>query len=93
MLQNSGTNGLKCVVDCGRRDMAVDTALELDVFNLSSDKGKKSATPGKKNDVDDESDLEDNQPMFWQPGKRGYYSLRPGRNTPERLNAFRNVGR
>ena len=73
--------------------MNPENALDVDVFNLSSDKGKKS-TPGKKSEGDDESEgLEDNKPLFWQPGKRGYYSPRPGRNTPERLNAFRNVGR
>ncbi|XP_047482711.1 E3 ubiquitin-protein ligase hyd-like isoform X2 [Penaeus chinensis] len=32
-------------------------------------------------------------PLFYQPGKRGFYSPRQGRPTPERLNAFRNVGR
>lgn len=62
------------------------------MFNLSHDKGKKS-TPGKKTEAEEESELEDNKPLFWQPGKRGYYSPRPGKNTPERLNAFRNVGR
>ena len=32
-------------------------------------------------------------PLFFQPGKPGFYSLRAGVNTPGRLNAFRNVGR
>ncbi|XP_069947908.1 E3 ubiquitin-protein ligase UBR5 isoform X2 [Cherax quadricarinatus] len=32
-------------------------------------------------------------PLFYQPGKRGFYSPRQSRPTPERLNAFRNVGR
>lgn len=33
--------------------------------------------------------------MFWQPDKNilGFYSPRPGKNSPQRLNAFRNVGR
>jgi len=31
--------------------------------------------------------------LFYQPGKRGFYSPRQGKCTPERLNAFRNVGR
>lgn len=38
-------------------------------------------------------DVEDIAPLFWMPGKRGYYSPRPGKNGPERLNLFRNVGR
>ena len=31
--------------------------------------------------------------LFNSPGKRGFYSPVQGRATPERLNAFRNVGR
>lgn len=36
---------------------------------------------------------EDNAPLFYQPGPRGFYSPRLGRGTEARLNAFRNVGR
>ncbi len=32
-------------------------------------------------------------PLFYQPGKAGYYSPRVGPDTPIRLNAYRNVGR
>jgi len=32
-------------------------------------------------------------PLFYQPGLRNFYSPRQGDPTPERLNAFRNVGR
>lgn len=32
-------------------------------------------------------------PLFYQPGKRGFYSPRQSRPGLERLNAFRNVGR
>ena len=32
-------------------------------------------------------------PLFWQPDKKGVYAPRPGKATPERLNAYRNVGR
>ena len=32
-------------------------------------------------------------PLFFQPGKVGYYSIRVGSNTPARINAYRNVGR
>ena len=49
---------------------------------------------GQRSDVDDDDDAtEDSQPLFWQPGKRGYYSPRPGKLSPERLSAFRNIGR
>ena len=37
--------------------------------------------------------MEDSSPLFWQPGKRGYYAPRVGKTTPERINAYRNVGR
>ena len=74
------------------RGLSADVILDLDIFNLSSDKNKKP-TSGKRSDVDEEEDLDDSSALFWQPGKRGYYSPRPGKNTPERLNAFRNVGR
>ena len=36
---------------------------------------------------------DDNAPLFYSPGKRGFYSPIQGRATPERLNAYRNVGR
>ncbi|OQR77876.1 E3 ubiquitin-protein ligase UBR5-like [Tropilaelaps mercedesae] len=41
----------------------------------------------------DTAPCEDNSPFFYQPGKTGFYSPRQGKCTPERLNAFRNIGR
>ncbi|CAG9834089.1 unnamed protein product [Diabrotica balteata] len=38
-------------------------------------------------------DEEDLAPLFYCPGKRGFYAPRQGKATFERLNAFRNVGR
>ncbi len=32
-------------------------------------------------------------PLFYQPGKIGFYAPRVATNTPERLNAYRNIGR
>lgn len=66
--------------------------MDLDIFNLSASDKKKKPTE-RKSEVEEEEELEDNSPLFWQPGKRGFYSPRPGKSTPERLNAFRNVGR
>uniref|UniRef100_A0A4W5PRY5 E3 ubiquitin-protein ligase UBR5 n=1 Tax=Hucho hucho TaxID=62062 RepID=A0A4W5PRY5_9TELE len=43
-------------------------------------------------ELDDPED-DDNAPLFYQPGKRGFYSPRPGKNTEARLNCFRNIGR
>ena len=66
--------------------------MDLDIFNLSASDKKKKPTE-RKSEVEEEEELEDNSPLFWQPGKRGFYSPRPGKSPPERLNAFRNVGR
>src|SRR5699024_6427729 len=55
-----------------------------------------AATPGTATAVDLElleSEADDNAPLFYQPGPRGFYSPRLGRGTEARLNAFRNVGR
>ncbi|XP_037923284.1 E3 ubiquitin-protein ligase hyd isoform X6 [Hermetia illucens] len=37
--------------------------------------------------------LEDNAPLFYSPGKQGFYSPRQGYGSFERINAFRNIGR
>ena len=79
--------------------MSADAILELGIFNLSADKTKKTTptTPSvavkQRTELDDDEELEDLSSLFWQPGKRGYYSPRPGKGTAERLSAFRNVGR
>lgn len=41
--------------------------------------------------MDDNTD--DCAPLFYCPGKAGFYSPRQGKASFERLNAFRNVGR
>lgn len=41
----------------------------------------------------EECQLEDNAPLFYAPGKRGFYSPRQGLALYDRINAFRNVGR
>ncbi|XP_053381871.1 E3 ubiquitin-protein ligase UBR5-like [Mercenaria mercenaria] len=82
-----------------QRELNAEALLDLDIFNLSStgtNSGKKkkpASQTDRRSDIEDDDDLEDNAPLFWQPGKRGYYTLRPGKGSPERLNAFRNVGR
>lgn len=50
---------------------------------------------GKMNPVVllDESQLDDSAPLFYSPGKRGFYSPRQGYASFERINAFRNIGR
>lgn len=41
----------------------------------------------------EECQIEDNAPLFYSPGKRGFYSPRQGLASSDRINAFRNVGR
>ena len=36
---------------------------------------------------------DENAPLFYQPGKRGFYTPRLSRPSETRLNGFRNVGR
>lgn len=73
------------------RDSASDTLLDLDVFNFGERSRRGSSA--RRSDGEEDDDPDDNYPLFYQPGKRGFYSPRQGRCTPERLNAFRNVGR
>lgn len=72
---------------------------DLDVFSLSGGKATSSSTGGtvggtanSEQDGGDDS-IEDNAPLFYCPGRRGFYSPRQGRATFERINAFRNTGR
>jgi len=65
--------------------------------NTASPTVKKEGTSrdtDNKMDVDVARDqAEDNAPLFYSPGKRGFYTPRMARPTEIRLNAFRNVGR
>lgn len=44
-------------------------------------------------ELEDPDEGDDNAPLFYQPGKRGFYSPRPGKSSEARLNCFRNIGR
>ena len=68
---------------------------DLEIFNLSKskDEAEKSADALAGNSNVDSVVVEDNAPLFYSPGKRGFYSPIQGKATAERLNAFRNVGR
>ncbi|XP_012151178.2 E3 ubiquitin-protein ligase hyd isoform X2 [Megachile rotundata] len=66
-----------------------EALLDLDVFSLIARCGANK----KKMENSILDDTEDNAPLFYSPGKRGFYTPRQGRASYERLNAFRNVGR
>lgn len=72
------------------QDLASEALLDLDVFTLTE-----RCSGAKKKQLDSSiiDDTEDNSPLFYAPGKRGFYTPRQGRGSYERLNAFRNVGR
>lgn len=71
------------------QDLAGEALLDLDVFSLTERCGGNK----KKLETSILDDIEDNAPLFYSPGKRGFYTPRQGRASYERLNAFRNVGR
>ncbi|CAA9999619.1 unnamed protein product [Nesidiocoris tenuis] len=68
---------------------------EMDLLSTGSKSGSgsTSSTPDPNPDNAEESTVEDNAPLFYTPGKRGFCSPRQGRASFERLNAFRNTGR
>lgn len=63
----------------------------------NSSKSTSSNTPVNSDvsvsETTEEVVVEDNAPLFYTPGKRGFCSPRQGRATFERINAFRNTGR
>ncbi|XP_039593145.1 E3 ubiquitin-protein ligase UBR5 isoform X9 [Polypterus senegalus] len=81
------------------RENGADSILDLGLLDTSD----KSQQENRKRhgssrsvvdmELDDADDGDDNAPLFYQPGKRGFYSPRPGKNTEARLNCFRNIGR
>lgn len=72
------------------QDLANEALLDLDVFSLTERCGSSKKKSMESIFLDD---TEDNAPLFYSPGKRGFYTPRQGRASYERLNAFRNVGR
>lgn len=82
-----------------QQELTSEALLELDVFSLT-DRGGSRKSQGSRNGNGDNAnqdesgtDEEDNAPLFYCPGKRGFYAPRQGKGTFERMNAFRNVGR
>lgn len=76
------------------QDLASEALLDLDVFSLTERCGGGAGGGNKKKlEASILDDIEDNAPLFYSPGKRGFYTPRQGRGSYERLNAFRNVGR
>ncbi|GIY27284.1 e3 ubiquitin-protein ligase hyd [Caerostris extrusa] len=87
----SEKNNLLLSESLDERDSNSDSLIDLDVFNLG--KRSRSGSTTRRSDGEDDEEIDDNCPLFYQPGKRGFYSPRQGKCSLERLNAFRNVGR
>ncbi|XP_071962133.1 E3 ubiquitin-protein ligase UBR5-like [Antedon mediterranea] len=84
------------ILSHGSREENPGGLLDLEIFNLADRNAEKG---GKKSEKLQEAELEeseesvDNLALFYQPGKTGFYSPRGGKNSPSRINCFRNVGR
>ncbi|XP_069477553.1 E3 ubiquitin-protein ligase UBR5 isoform X1 [Ambystoma mexicanum] len=80
------------------RENGADSILDLGLLDTSDKVQENRKRHGSSRSVvdmelDDTDDGDDNAPLFYQPGKRGFYTPRPGKNTEARLNCFRNIGR
>ncbi|KAL0598967.1 E3 ubiquitin-protein ligase UBR5 [Plecturocebus cupreus] len=80
------------------RENGADSILDLGLIDSSEKVQENRKRHGSSRsvvdmDLDDTDDGDDNAPLFYQPGKRGFYTPRPGKNTEARLNCFRNIGR
>ncbi|VVC25628.1 Hypothetical protein CINCED_3A013222 [Cinara cedri] len=89
---------MSALVDVAHPLPPADSLLEdVDLFlSLSEQHGSKTNLPPKENVTEEnvsEENLDDNMPLFYCPGKQGFYSPRQGKASYERLNAFRNTGR
>ena len=63
------------------------------IFSSKSSKGQEAGTKEQELDLGPETRDQETAALFYQPGKRGFYSPRQARPSEVRLNAFRNVGR
>ncbi|XP_061392302.1 E3 ubiquitin-protein ligase hyd-like [Musca vetustissima] len=74
----------------------VSEALDIITFKQKSDTNASSSAQSKKMNpvvLLEPCHVEDNEPLFYMPGKRGFYTPRQGYGSFERINAFRNIGR
>ncbi|KAL9891475.1 E3 ubiquitin-protein ligase hyd isoform X1 [Glossina fuscipes] len=68
----------------------------LDIIKQKTDACSPSSSQSKKMSpvvMLEQCHVEDNEPLFYMPGKRGFYTPRQGYGSLERINAFRNIGR
>lgn len=77
--------------------LKVNEAMEIITYKQKSESASGSSPSQPKKLIPvvllEQCQVEDNEPLFYSPGKRGFYTPRQGYGSFERLNAFRNVGR
>nr|XP_055067526.1 E3 ubiquitin-protein ligase UBR5 isoform X8 [Misgurnus anguillicaudatus] len=88
LITHGRENGADSILDLGLLDAPEKAQVQQD-----NRKRHGSTRSVVDMELDDPDDGDDNAPLFYQPGKRGFYSPRPGKNTEARLNCFRNIGR
>ncbi|XP_030371392.1 E3 ubiquitin-protein ligase hyd isoform X3 [Scaptodrosophila lebanonensis] len=71
----------------------VNEAVEVITFRQKSEANAQNSSKKSPSVVLVEPVDDDNEPLFYSPGKRGFYTPRQGFATFERINAFRNIGR
>lgn len=74
----------------------VNEALDIITYKQKSDTNNASTQTQKKMIpvvLLEQCQIEDNEPLFYSPGKTGFYTPRQGYGSFERINAFRNIGR
>lgn len=73
----------------------VEEALDIIKQKMEANGGSSSMQSKKLSPVVmlEPCNIDDNEPLFYTPGKRGFYTPRQGYGTAERINAFRNIGR
>ncbi|XP_075147167.1 E3 ubiquitin-protein ligase hyd isoform X2 [Haematobia irritans] len=76
----------------------VNEALDIITFKQKTDSNSSSLSSGHSKKMNpvvllEPCHVEDNEPLFYMPGKRGFYTPRQGYGSFERVNAFRNIGR
>ncbi|KAL7740186.1 hypothetical protein ACLKA6_003892 [Drosophila palustris] len=71
----------------------VNEAVEIISFKQKSEVNVQSQQKKSPSAALVEPMEDDNEPLFYSPGKRGFYTPRQGLASFERINAFRNIGR
>lgn len=95
---NNNPNTSNILTSTSNSALASSGTTTLNIVNIepqSNSSGTAAQSSKKLNPIVvlEDCQLDDNGPLFYQPGKPNFYSPRQGYPSFERINAFRNVGR